>query len=487
MLLNSYCQNNKIYKKDINNIDDLKNKFSISSDDKNKQNTNVIEGEKYNNSIGENSEQELNQIKDNVLATNEEEAIKNTSKVINNVELSPDKAVDKILELPTKNINIGIIVSGDKKYSSITNSVIESSMITNSQSVYKNTGKIKIYNIGKLPLKNWEENNEIKKLINDNNDVIIGAVLQDTTEKILKVIPQTTLFISLIGKDEMTKQYPNLTIATINDSYRFLSLFEYLKDYKREFLSLILPSTKKGYQLDKMIRKIASKNDINVVNVQFYEPSSKASILASAKGVLKRIKTSYIIDENGKFITENYKENKKKKNNKKIINDERKTIVAETNSIYVEAEEDDLKLIISELDNFGILNKDIQIFSNAIFNPNYTQSSKLDNVYFIGYNYNMIGEFSNNFYQYFSHSPNYSAFITYDILSMLYYISNEEKLLPKNIHSVDGFRGMLDEFRFTREGLIERRFSIYQLRNGNITRIFVPNDYISSSDIEKDS
>jgi hypothetical protein len=62
---------------------------------------------------------------------------------------------------------------------------------------------------------------------------------------------------------------------------------------------------------------------------------------------------------------------------------------------------------------------------------------------------------------------------------MLFYVSSIGKMLPRYLFTDDGFRGLLDEFRITREGNIERRMSIYKLSNKSMSKIFVPDDYFS--------
>ena len=58
-------------------------------------------------------------------------------------------------------------------------------------------------------------------------------------------------------------------------------------------------------------------------------------------------------------------------------------------------------------------------------------------------------------------------------------------MLPDVIYNPDGFRGILDEFVFTRSGLVERRFSIYRLQNQILNRIFIPDKYFRLSNIKE--
>ena len=134
---------------------------------------------------------------------------------------------------------------------------------------------------------------------------------------------------------------------------------------------------------------------------------------------------------------------------------------------------------MSFLQQLGVLDRNIQVFSNAIVSPDQTSVTKLDSVMYLGYNYNYIDSFNKRFNEYFGHQPNYYAYLTHDILSMIIYVANVGEMLPRSFYYPDGFRGVLDEFRFTREGGIERRFGIYNLTNEVMSRSFVPDDYVS--------
>ena len=406
---------------------------------------------------------------------------KNIGSEINNMQYNPIDVADQMLQSSTKKLNIAVIAPMSGKYASIGNMTAESALLTASQSKYNNTGTIKIYNIGQLSEQNWQQNSEIQRLLKDDNDVIIGSFFADTTKKILSVLPEDKLFISFINNAELAKRYPNLVVLSMDNGYKINSLFQYLNNNKRQFISLILPATKEGYASEKLFRKLAPYHDIKIINAQFYQKNSRASILATTRSIKQAFSATFMVDDDGNLITENYKVNKAKQQqasqSQTFTDVEIKKV--DTNAIYIDADYQDLIIILNGLDKQGLFEKDINIISNAIISSqNYSNSTKLENILYIGYNYNFAKEFNNTFNKYYKHKPNYIAYMTYDTIAMLYYIFNEGKMLPRKLYDEDGFRGVLDEFRFTREGNVERRFGIYQLKNDNMSRIFIPNDYL---------
>lgn len=449
----------KVYKKDINDMPTSRNELHKLNDES----------------------------EDNVYQVNEQEAKDATTTQVNQMQSDPMNVVDERLKSPLKALNIAIVVPTSGKYKSISTSIVESAMMAMNTSKYKNTGKINVYNIGQLPNTNWQEDKEVKRLIADNNDVIVGSVFEDTTKKLLSVLPEDKLFISFINKDNLAKNYPNLVIASMSDGYKLVSLLTYLKDYKRQFVSLILPATTKGYQTDKLFRKLAPLYETFIINSQFYQPKSKASITSAVRNVSKRFTATYLIDENGKFQTETYKQNQAdKKAMKQLENSSatiKKTQRVETNAVYIDADEADLLKMFAMFEQYGLTNKNVQLFSNAIIDADKISGILLDEVLYIGYNYQFINAFNQQYKSIFQHEPNYFAYITYDMLSILFYMANLGDMLPRVLYNENGFRGILDEFRFTREGTIERRFGIYQIKNGNIVKTFVPEDYVSTDEV----
>lgn len=404
-----------------------------------------------------------------------------SEKIINQMPYhDPSYVVDDLLRTPNKNLNIAIVAPVTGAYSSIGMAAVESVLLTISRSKYNSTGTINVYDIGKIVDNNWKENKEVKRLIADNNDVIIGSFFNDTTEKLLSLIPEDKLFISITNNGKFAEKYPNLVVLSMDDRFKINSLFQYLKNMRRRFLSLVLPATKKGYALEKLFRKIAEDNNITIIHSQFYQAKSRVSILAAARGVNKSFTATYVVDENGRFKTEKYKDNLAKKQNKDLSTGVEKIIKkAKTEAIYIDAAEDDLLSILNAFDDLGILRKNVHIFSNAIFNTSDSTLLKFSDINYIGYNYNFVNYFNDKFKNYFKHEPNYVAYVVYDAMSMLHYIANEGKMLPRKFYDEDGFRGVLDEFRFSRDGSVERRFGIYKLRNNNMLRVFVPDDYFS--------
>jgi hypothetical protein len=395
------------------------------------------------------------------------------------VEDTADDVVSKFLSNNSKKINIALVIPTTGQYASIGEMVVDTAMITNINSKFNNTATINVYDIGKLPNKNWQNNSEVQRLFKDGNNVIIGSIFADTTKKLLSVLPKDVQFISFLNDDSLTKDYPNLTVMSADDSYRLFSLFECLAGYKRTYLSVILPATKKGYNLDKLIKKLASQNDIMVLSSQFYQNNSQTSIATAVRGINRKFSATYLIDEDGKFITENIRNNKKndleqvEKNSLSTL--EKQTV--STNAIYIDADEKNLATVLSSLREAGILDRDVWIFTSAVIDAGSLLSNDFENVNFVGYNYDYIDVFNKTFKNKFNKTPNYFSYITYDVLSMINYISNETNMLPNDWFKEDGFRGILDEFRFARDGNVERRMNIYNIKNNNLTRSYVPDYY----------
>lgn len=486
----------------VENYDKLTNDEKYVLDKQRIDNATILNGDKtykqdltgeFNPIKGE-DRKNLDVKNSNLYAPTLEEVIDGVSTKIVDVENTPVEITNKILQSPAKELRIGLVVPTTGKYASIGQMVNESAMLTIAKSKYAKIGTINVYNIGALPVSNWKNDKEVQKLINDKNDIVIGSIFADTTEKLISAVGTDTYFISFINDDSLAKKYPNLTIMSMDDSYKVLSLFEYLKDNKRQFLTMILPATKKGYNLNNLAKALASKYEIMILSSQFYQEDNKKSMSVASNGVSKNFSATYFINANGKFITENYKVNKKKKQDLLKQQQEggidskslstRQTQRVSTNAIYIEADEKDLSYIVNGLEKNGILNKNVEIFSDAIIPTNKQISSNFDGLNLIGYNHQFIGNFANEFTNTFGKTPNYFAYLTHDALTLLFYSANEGDMTPNVLYNENGFRGALDEFRFTRHGVVERRQSMYRVQNQVINRVFIPSNYFTLDNIK---
>ena len=410
----------------------------------------------------------------NILNSSPLEVERGLNQEVVDVKNSPEEVVSELLEKPFKTLNVAIVIPLTGKYASVGDMVVNSAILNVTTSKYENNLKINIYDIGKLS-NNWRENEEVKRLLLDGNDIVIGSIFEDTTQKLLSVLPKEVQFISFINNNNLLNKYKNLSIMSADDTYKFLSLFEYLNNYKRTFLSVLLPSTKKGYNLDKIIKKLAKDNNITVINSHFYQVGDKLSMTFAVSRLNQLFDATFFIDENGELFTENIKQKNKQINKNETTKVETKRV--NTNSIFIDANENDLSTILSLLDTMGILERDVQIFSSAIVDFDKITFKDAELVNFIGYNYNFISHFNTSFKKDFAVSPNYLAYMTYDTLSMLNYLSNKTALTPEEWFDESGFRGILDEFRFSRNGNVERKMGLYHKKSGGFMCIYNPNYY----------
>ena len=424
----------------------------------------------------------------NRFAASQDEMINKLSDKYVEVDSNAENTTDKVLGT-NKNISIAIIVPTTGKYKSIGNMVVESALLTSANSKYAKNGKIQIYDIGQLPEQGWKSNEEVKRFLNDRHDLVIGSVFSDTTQKLLSVLDKDTTFISFSNDYSLLTKYPNLIVFGVDDSFKFLSLFENLKSTSRRFLSMVLPATKAGFATDKIVRALAEKQGVYVINSQFYQPGDKMSIASATNNVNKSFSTTYFVGSNGRYVSKNFKQEKKKA---KLANenDDPSALLASkvrvsTDTIWVDADENDLLQVLDNFKKLRILDKNVKIFTSAILSNQSTINviENLEQVSFIGYNYQFVGKFNKMFNQSYGHNPNYFAYMTYDILSLFLYLSNEGYMLPKYIYSSDGYRGVLEDFRFTREGKVQRRLGIYNISNRNLIKTFVPDVFYSSNKI----
>ena len=161
----------------------------------------------------------------NILNSSPLEVERGLNQEVVDVKNSPEEVVSELLEKPFKTLNVAIVIPLTGKYASVGDMVVNSAILNVTTSKYENNLKINIYDIGKLS-NNWRENEEVKRLLLDGNDIVIGSIFEDTTQKLLSVLPKEVQFISFINNNNLLNKYKNLSIMSADDTYKFLSLFE---------------------------------------------------------------------------------------------------------------------------------------------------------------------------------------------------------------------------------------------------------------------
>ena len=121
-----------------------------------------------------------------------------------------------------------------------------------------------------------------------------------------------------------------------------------------------------------------------IIKINKYEFTYSTDIVYDASG-------SLILLENSNYILGIHKGN----NEDKTENYEK--VIVKTNSIYMEGDEEDLQEVMSIFDKIGILDKDIKLFSNTIINFDNSIINNLEQINFIGYNYDVIHQFNDEF------------------------------------------------------------------------------------------
>jgi hypothetical protein len=410
----------------------------------------------------------------------------------NSLTYEPRKSTfDALEKKEIKNIALAIPTSG--KYASVGKAILDSVIFVVTNSKNSANIKINVYNITKLESKNEEL--ELEKLLNSNNDIIVGSIFPETTKRIvarinkrvndnqilrksllannpsadLTVVPEIKPIILISLSNDKTTIYDNVISFGNNEIGKIKSLFDFLQYNNRKYFAAILPSNATGYLLDKKIRQIAKQNNILVVINEFYQEEDIESIKNAVSKINRYYKTTYNVDSKGNLVTEDIKllvdsnklaEHTEKKNRQEVFID----------SIFISANEASLSSVLPIIYDSNLCKKDILFFTNSPVDFATTHNATFNSsFYFIGYDFNYVSKFNSKFREIYKYNPNAFTYLTNDILASILYIYNQSGSvnLSNLFYSGSGFHGILDDFRFNRNGTTQRRFNIYKNLSSN--------------------
>lgn len=404
-----------------------------------------------------NQQKEIMQIA--VMRSNKQTAA--TQQNSENTQITTEDANQQTIEpKPIKHeCKIGIIAPLTGEYSSVGRIISDTAVLTASNSKFGDQCVIKIYDIDKLG-KDYLKNSEVKRLINDNNNILFGSIFTDTTQKISKIISNDTIFITLSNNPN---QQENVINFKIDNNKKLRSLMPLLQNNERKFMALLMPSTSSSYKLDKDFREYAKKNNINIVTSEFYQEGDKTSIASAVHKINRYYASTYNVDASGTILTSNIKKQRAKNLDEiqEIATVGSKTVYID--AIWISSNENDITNIMSEIDKVNLLDKNIDFFTDTIPDKYATSNIApyIKKLNFIGYNYDYIQSFNEHFNNTLQYKPNYFTYLTYDAISAILYLSSEMNLSESIIQDIE-LRGILDEFRIS-HGKTDRRFSIYNL------------------------
>ena len=140
------------------------------------------------------------------------------------------------------------------------------------------------------------------------------------------------------------------------------------------------------------------------------------------------------------------------------------------NTIYNEAFGQDLYSIMAEIKRKGLFTDDMSVMSgqNIIEDATILKNPMADGILFVNTATPYIYDFGTIFEDLFGYRPLRIAAIAYDAFSTVATIAIKDKNNLKNLNNPDGFTGIYGDFRFMKDGSVQRKFYVQMVNKKTI-------------------
>lgn len=324
-----------------------------------------------------------------------------------------------------------------------------------------------INNVTILPIDmgNISDIHEVAKDIQfQEPDLIIGPVFSSEAELLLEAFDKINVpMITLSNNTELAK-YKNVEVFGVSPVDKVETAINHAARLNRMNISIFLKSDVGAAEMQKAISKEVSKNKMALISTAFYDATNQVRLHSAVEMLAKNLSVKFNIDKEGRPYLLNIK---KLKNQKIMQNNKQETRTL--NVIITDAGGNTLGSMLSAMSDIGISERDILIIS---LSDNVDSNILNNGVHFVTYDRDKFAVFERLYESAYGRAPNIFGALGYDamgtILSMIY---EHGTITKTNLHSDSGFIGVSGEFKFGKNNIVERKYCIYDIVDGNMVKL----------------
>ncbi|MBL0725964.1 MAG: penicillin-binding protein activator [Alphaproteobacteria bacterium] len=323
----------------------------------------------------------------------------------------------------------------------------------------------KVGHVRVLPIDTKGTNNGARlaaqEAINAGVKIVIGPVFSSETKAVAGMLQRAGI-VTISLSNDVSVASEDVYVFGILPEALMMTVVSFANKIDKKNFGLILPSSGYGYKMGKKIHKILEELDMVDMVTEYY-PRNKDMFSSVISRVNFAKHRSYRVKEDGSIFILNRRDRSKKTDSEEDL----PLIEKVMDVVYIDAKGFDLDTLISEIDKSSIQKGDTSIFiSDLISNWSGKLHYKMEGLMFPGVVSANISSSRKYFEKELEQTPIRVSLLAYDIVSVVSYILKKDKNLKKQIHSVNGYNGILGDFRFTSSGIVQRRFGIYVIKNG---------------------
>ena len=400
------------------------------------------------------------------IQTSENISKKNKAEIKKTIEeTTPEATLESTNEIKTKTLKVGIMLPLTGKHYQIGNSLLNASQLALNKTQNKN---IKFF------VRDTGDEEDITKnfysLLNEEIDIILGPIFSKNILIIKPLARDENIQIITFSNNSKVMQN-NLYIfgLTIEDEIR--SILEYSTKSQNKKLAAILPDNEYGKRIKNEITKFHNNKSSQLVKIIMYNPSDP-DFYEISKNISeyeqRKINLGLKIKELEALNTEKSKKEIERLKNLDTFGD------LPFDSLFIGVENfKQLSMISSILPYYDVDPKKIQYLGNSVWNKDsIIKEPGLNNSLFTSLNRESAENFKQEYLEMFNQKPHPIASLAYDAVGLVISLNeNKKPLNASSLTSKNGFIGINGTFRFLLNGNIERKPSIYRVKNEKIYKV----------------
>lgn len=357
-------------------------------------------------------------------------------------------------------IKIGLVVPLSGEFKEIGQSILNSARLA--------VNKINNKNFVIMPRDSKSDPIETLKVSKDLNlkhgvEIIVGPIFKESTELLNQVSNITFFSFTNILNDK----HSNVISSGVNAISQFNAIDKFLLNSRLERTILLIPNSKFKNEIENALKL----TDINIKDKFYYD--TDPTILTSQIEKITRYpqRKQNLLDEIKRVEISN-DPNKEKK--LEILNKKDTIGGISFDSVVIADFDQNLKSVATSLLYTDISAKRVPYISlNQWFDETLTKDETLQPIYFPSVNKKNFEQFKSEYASNFGRPGNKIAFLSYDIIGLIYYLiyKNDFIIEKKIFNEKSRFIGKIGIFEIE-NNVITHDLSFYSAEQGKFRKIF---------------
>jgi branched-chain amino acid transport system substrate-binding protein len=308
----------------------------------------------------------------------------------------------------------------------------------------------------------------INQAIKDRVDIVIGPLFSSSTEAIINRAYENNLPVLSFSNNQLLQNNKNVYLMGFMPEQEIERIVSYAMNQGKTSFSALVTNDDYGALVSKILKETVAKKDGKIVKIDYY--SNRDTALHNK---IKNLIDSYAISDR---VYEEYEA--AKEFNRASEYEDRKPvefIYDKEDRIYADAiliVDGGIKLnqILDLMDQYSVRERPYQLLGTSKWENelNYKNENLL-NAWFTSADPEEYSKFEERFYKVYNTFPIRVASLAYDAINVVkrtYSRSKNETIDKNHLMNQRGFKGIDGYFRFLPNGIVERNFSVLEIREG---------------------